>query len=350
MTEPTEGALPPLYQDPPDKAAEYLRLALPMMSRYKIATHPHNIAVWYDYVAGRNAPLRAEIDRILAEGTALTEELSAALYRRYLSHDGQFLEQIRRALAHVVIDIQGEIHKAGDSLAGYSETLRHFLTLLEDETGRLITGAAVAHVMVETRATAESHDHLDERLATVLSEVETLRCELEQIREESQTDALTGISNRRAFEATLRAVTEASDRQRSPFCVLMADIDHFKRFNDTHGHLVGDRVLRFVASTLKRCVKGNDKVARFGGEEFVVVLPGTFLIGGQAVAEQIRKEIAAGELKDTQTGKSYGRLTISIGVAQQRWGEPGERVVERADQALYLAKQRGRNRVAVSSD
>lgn len=127
--------------------------------------------------------------------------------------------------------------------------------------------------------------------------------------------------------------------------MLLADIDHFKQFNDTHGHLVGDKVLRFVASTLKRCTKGKDYVARFGGEEFSIILPQTDMKGGSIVAEQIRNAVSSGDLKNNQTGESYGRITMSIGVGQYRSDDLPNCLVQRADIALYLAKERGRNRI-----
>jgi diguanylate cyclase len=171
---------------------------------------------------------------------------------------------------------------------------------------------------------------------------------LDRIRKESLTDGLTGIANRRSFDAALDSAIEAAEKGSRPFSVLLADIDRFKNFNDTYGHLVGDRILRFVARTLKQCIKGNDKPARYGGEEFGVVLPSTFLSGAQVVAEQIRHQIGSAELTNRTTGEKFGTITISIGVAQYRKGDTAASLLQRADRALYEAKSSGRNRVLSS--
>jgi len=108
---------------------------------------------------------------------------------------------------------------------------------------------------------------------------------------------------------------------------------------------VGDKVIRFVALSLKRCLKGKDMAARYGGEEFAVILPDTALKGAEVIAEQIRKAVSSGVLKDKKINEDYGRITISIGVAQFRSNELPHDLVRRADNALYLAKNRGRDRV-----
>jgi diguanylate cyclase len=169
--------------------------------------------------------------------------------------------------------------------------------------------------------------------------------QLEQVKRESLTDALTGISNRKAFDSALVQSIETAREETAPFSLLMLDIDHFKQFNDTYGHLIGDKVLRFIASILTRCIKGSDLAARYGGEEFAVILPNTPLQGAASVSEQIRKSISAGELKDKESGKRYGRITASIGIAEFHPEEAVNGLIERADQALYSAKKKGRNRV-----
>lgn len=104
-------------------------------------------------------------------------------------------------------------------------------------------------------------------------------------------------------------------------------------------------MLRFLGGSLKNGLRGKDFVARFGGEEFAAVLPNTGLAGAEAVSEKIRKEISDNELRDEESGKCYGRVSVSIGIAQYRWGESAQDLILRADQALYTAKQQGRNRV-----
>ena len=132
--------------------------------------------------------------------------------------------------------------------------------------------------------------------------------------------------------------------------LLMIDIDNFKQFNDQHGHLTGDEVLKFMARKTKEIVRGRDFLARFGGEEFAVLLPHTPLSGAAVVAESIRKFFAQATLKSVTTSKRLGYMTVSIGVACYRPGEPLEHLINRSDLALYSAKEMGKNRVSTESD
>ena len=267
------------------------------------------------------------------------------LYQRFFAQDEQALEHMRQELRSVVLEAQQEVGQAGGNLSHYRATLGRFAALLGGDEELQVTEKDVDQVVVETRETEQAHSHLEGRLGAMVTEMETLRKELEHVREEALTDSLTGVANRKAFDSALAQICEQSATMRTPVCILIADIDHFKQFNDTYGHLVGDRVLRFVASTLKRCVKGYDRPARFGGEEFSVILTNTVLTGARSVAEQIRKEVASGVLKERNSEKTYGRIAISIGVAQYREGESINDLIDRADSALYRAKNRGRNRV-----
>ena len=130
----------------------------------------------------------------------------------------------------------------------------------------------------------------------------------------------------------------------------MTDVDHFKHFNDSYGHLTGDQVLRLVAMSVKQNVKGQDIAARYGGEEFAVVLPNTVLRSAITVAEHIRRAVMTKELMKRSTGENLGRITVSIGVAALRPGETPQALIERADGCLYAAKRAGRNRVISEAD
>jgi diguanylate cyclase len=132
--------------------------------------------------------------------------------------------------------------------------------------------------------------------------------------------------------------------------LLMTDIDHFKAFNDTYGHLTGDQVLRLVAQSVKQNVKGQDIAARYGGEEFAVILPNTVLRSAVTVADHIRRAVMSKELMKRSTGEHLGRITISIGVASLRPGDNMQSLIGRADTCLYAAKRAGRNRVICETD
>jgi diguanylate cyclase len=130
-----------------------------------------------------------------------------------------------------------------------------------------------------------------------------------------------------------------------PLCILIGDVDHFKKFNDTWGHATGDQVLRLVAQCFKANTKGRDTAARYGGEEFVVALPQTTLANAITVAEHIRAAVESKKIVKRSTGETLGSISLSIGVAQFKLGEQISETLSRADACLYAAKRSGRNRV-----
>jgi diguanylate cyclase len=163
----------------------------------------------------------------------------------------------------------------------------------------------------------------------------------------SSRDALTGLSNRRQFELTLDAEVDRVARSGEAALVLLLDIDHFKRVNDTYGHAAGDLVLRAVAASLQECVRPMDSVARYGGEEFAIVLPNCQPAFGQVVAERIRRTVES-RLVSVGPGVSLG-VTLSAGGAYAPpWVRSSARLwMERADAQLYRAKAEGRNRSCI---
>ncbi len=155
---------------------------------------------------------------------------------------------------------------------------------------------------------------------------------------EVRTDALTGASNRRALDESLLSLHAMQQRYNHTFTIAIFDIDHFKRINDTHGHVRGDQILQRTAQMLDELARETDVVARYGGEEFVVVMPATGLEGASKFADRARAQVA----------KKLG-ITISGGVAESKANEKPAELLHRADQALYEAKHNGRNRIYVDS-
>jgi len=160
-------------------------------------------------------------------------------------------------------------------------------------------------------------------------------------------DELTKIWNRRAFYGHALSELERSDRENLCLCMIMLDIDHFKSVNDRYGHLVGDQALKMVADTLKANIREYDRVGRWGGEEFVVILPSTTLEEAATIAERLRVNVSSAELALDNSPGDVLQLQISLGVAGTRGGEGVnlDTLVDRADEMLYQAKERGRNQV-----
>lgn len=158
----------------------------------------------------------------------------------------------------------------------------------------------------------------------------------------AHTDQLTGLNNRTSFSQSLQHEWDLSQRYNTPFSLLMLDIDHFKKINDTHGHAVGDEALKSVAKTIQETIRDSDVAFRYGGEEFVILLNNTGEPGSSLLAERIRKNIAN---LTVSAGDTSLRLTVSLGTAILADNESGDALLKRADEALYQAKNGGRNRV-----
>ena len=200
--------------------------------------------------------------------------------------------------------------------------------------------------MLDESGRMQAHvDQVETRLQASMTEIDGLRQNLQTAWSEARTDGLTGLANRRHFDQALRTAAAQAIEHGTPACVVLADIDHFKQFNDIHGHAFGDQVLKLVAGLLRHNVKGRDLVARYGGEEFAVILPATRLNDAFGLADRLRELVCCRQIKLKDRAQSLGRVTMSIGVSEFRPGEPCSAWVASADAALYQAKQQGRNRV-----
>ena len=185
-----------------------------------------------------------------------------------------------------------------------------------------------------------ANNALQQRLALAEKQIEAQAAEIRSHETEARTDSLTGLANRRAFDDEMRRRIAEWERKQVPFTLLLLDIDHFKKFNDTHGHLVGDEVLRQVAKVLKAQSRDMDLPCRYGGEEFAVILPATKVDGACILAERIRKAIEDSVTKCD--GKTL-KVTTSLGVAEVVINDNPGRVIKRSDEGLYKSKEAGRN-------
>lgn len=165
----------------------------------------------------------------------------------------------------------------------------------------------------------------------------------------ANVDALTGANNRRWLQDTIESLKGHELLERMPLAVLMLDVDHFKRFNDSYGHKSGDLVLQMVARTIRKSLRPSDMLARFGGEEFLILLPCTPAKQARLVAERLRKAVERCQITAEQ-GQALPSVTISVGVSPLAEQETIEQAIELADQALYQAKHNGRNRIEIRAD
>ena len=329
----------------------YVRLILPLMSKNFVPITPKNFTVWYEYVSGDNKKLRKTIDAMLEKGEKFSEEKNELLYRKFFEEkDENELRQLREDLQHILATILGEITGMGGHADRYEAAISKTVDKLSGNVTIQKLRKIVNEIIIETKKIGKYGKAIKEKLQETKEELETLQQEFELARIEASVDFLTGVANRKAFDETLVAITGDSESEGADVCLLLVDIDHFKTFNDRYGHIVGDEVLKFVSKQIREMVKGRDFLARFGGEEFAVILPRTSLPGAKTVAESIRAFFAQAKLKSTATSKKLCVITVSIGAACYRPGEPLEDFIARSDKALYFAKNAGRNRVATESE
>ncbi len=327
-------------------AAELLRLALPLLMQYGVPPTPRNYAIWYEYVADGQPALHQAIDKIIAEGSGFSDEINAELYNTYLASDKEKeIESLRSELQRLVNESSREISGATDEACRYQSRLEGHAQRLATDLDSEKVLRIIDALSTETSAMVQTNAQLHGRLTNMAEELVSLRNELEWVHEELMIDALTGLLNRKGFDHLLEEASKEAREEQRQMCLMMIDVDHFKRINDNYGHIVGDEVLRFIAGKMKAVIKGRDIISRYGGEEFAIILPNTPLSGALHIAEEVRKTISASRLTRKASQQVLDQVTVSIGVAWYRKQESLDDFIHRADRALYHAKHTGRNRI-----
>ncbi len=325
------------------------------MAEQDIPPHPNNFTLWYHYFSSTYPDLEQTLKTLLDSNEGFDEARSASLYQKFFSVSGESAtvsESARHAEATLakIVEFLGDAgedtHHYGETLADFSGTLAAF----DEKADAGGLAAMVANVVNATRVMETHNAKLEDQLTSSAGEIKKLRQDLEDMRREALTDSLTGLANRKMFDMELRRLCAEASERSGELCLLMLDIDFFKKFNDTYGHQVGDQVLRLLAKTMNSAVSDGDVAARYGGEEFAVILPDSDLSHAAGVGETIRRRISSKEVVNRKTGTSMGKITVSVGCSMFVGGEPLGQFITRADMALYEAKGQGRNRVVSEDD
>jgi len=249
--------------------------------------------------------------------------------------------EISAELGEIVHNIDGALHSTGN----FGLSLEALMPFLGGALSPRDLKMVVEALADATKHVAEHSRALERRITASKAVIQDLHQELEAVRAESLTDEMTGLANRRRFGQVLKMEVFEARETGDPLCLALVDVDNFKRLNDSFGHQAGDRALRVVAQMFQHSIKAGAHACRYGGEEFVLVLPRTELAAAVDLANTIRGAVKARELVKQSRGQSLGHVTLSIGVAAYRPGEPVDDFVHRADAYLYAAKERGRDRV-----
>jgi diguanylate cyclase len=339
-------------EDELERSMAFAEVALGQIKALRHAATPRNYEIWYAYSTGHHHTLNQKINATLEQTGSLSEADIEHIYENYLSST-----RISARIDKVGSQVKGEIEQVMAMIGAAAGFANSYTESLADMTEMLAQSKdheglrSIVESLVQTAKDMESSNcRLEERLSASKQEINELQVNLEVVRNESLTDPLTQLANRKYFDSKLElAIVQARAKSES-LSLMLIDIDHFKNFNDSYGHLIGDQVLRLVATSVQQNVKGQDIAARYGGEEFAVILPNTILRSAITVADHIHRAVMTKEVVKRSTGENLGRVTISIGVACLHKGDGAQTLIERTDECLYAAKRHGRNRVMCEID
>ncbi|WP_320043616.1 GGDEF domain-containing protein [uncultured Desulfobacter sp.] len=339
------------YSESSSQAGEFLRLTLGFLAQHNLSATPVNYTVWYEYASGKNPKLKQTIDQMLKKKLPLNNNHVEVLYQKFISDgDRVVISRLLTKLNLMLREITSHVVETEGDLSSHGQTLDSLAAQIKETHDFDGVKEIIDQMLDTTRAIIQSGSRLQTRMKVSSEDLKQLHKELEISQKEARTDSLTGLTNRRGLEKRLEIERIRARQNNSPFSVIMLDIDHFKAVNDTFGHLVGDSLLKGFADILSGLVRRNDLATRYGGEEFLILLPETNVEGAYAVSEKIRNILCEKEWTIKDSGKRIGQVRASMGIAQYKLGETGNEVITRADEAMYHAKNTGRDRIVIHSD
>lgn len=330
-----------------DQAARLATKVLDYAHRYRSPPKPRAYEVWFTYLTGEDPALSARIESEIVKSNEVDLETIDEIY---LDH---FLQgRLSSGMTRIGDELDAGLR---DTLSIVREGLwssKRFLTSLRDARDKIGSGSqtretkrTVLDLLELGREHAAQTEAVSGELDKARAQVMALQRELHRLRDTAYLDHLTQIPNRRHMDEALAREIALAEANGDPLSFALGDLDHFKQLNDTHGHAIGDAVLKHFASLLRKNVKGQDTPARYGGEEFAVIFPKTTLFGAARATENIRKLFQETDFVLSRDRTSIGRQSVSFGVTQFLPGETMAHLLSRADDLLYQAKRRGRNRV-----
>jgi diguanylate cyclase len=339
------------FSENSDQAAGYLRQAIPMMVKYKVVPNPLNYTLWYSYCSNVFPSLNKQLDKTIKRFGTCPPKIAETLFFRHINQldndDKKQLVHLQKAFSHMVDDLSDSMDNTVKQTNSYSQALMENLTELNTHVADNTIAPVLNKLSDNASAICAANETFRGQLYAAQSEINTLKAELESSKKEAQTDPLTGLYNRRVFEVIYNQFVDNKNNQNN-ITLIMMDVDKFKTFNDTHGHLVGDQILKYIGKLLKKECSKHILPVRLGGEEFALLCPSFKLEQGQAFAENIRIKLAAIPFSNKRTGEKMPPVTASFGVAQKRPNDGLTNIIERADKALYAAKNAGRNQVRLA--
>lgn len=341
------------YIESKPASAEIFRMVIQKMADWGCAFTPVHYTVVYEYVAGINPPLIEAVNELLKKSPTLTGDDLEKVFVKFIVPDyvlplndyrGNLAKQLQTILHNIsstTTQTAQEAERVRNGMESYSHSLKE--ESLDEKTFRTLVDA----VLMDTLSIRESSSTLNSELVKNQKKIDLLQDELRIARAEAMVDPLTGILNRRGFLGRVNELLLDEKTAGKPCSLLMIDIDHFKKINDSYGHIIGDKAIIAVSKVLRGSVGDAVVVGRVGGEEFAVLSHQTNAEEGIALGERLRQNIMKIEITNPSTRQKISTMTVSVGVDSAKLVRGWEEMFERADKALYASKSSGRNRVTL---
>jgi diguanylate cyclase len=342
--------MPPLPNDnaqhvDPSPSNTLASAALASLNEHGLPVTPHTFAVWYEYHRGGIPELNRVMNIMLSNKVGLNQDRFSSLHAKYLGGPEAFLalRSTSERMQQTIGNVLSLLHNAGEDADRFGAAVRQASGQFANQ--EISIEGLIRGLLTEAQDVVTRTKQMEAELARNTELMKSLQRTLDDARRDALTDGLTGLANRRHFDETMQSLAGRAMNDGGDLSLILMDIDHFKRINDTFGHPVGDQVLQLVAANVRGSLRPNDFAARYGGEEFAVLLPATTSEGAAAFAQRLRAAFSSNRIVVRETRQPIGVVTISAGVAAYRPGESMADWLGRADTALYTAKQTGRNRV-----
>jgi diguanylate cyclase len=333
------------YRDNREQSAELLRMVLPLMSRHPASFSPLSYAIWYEYSAGLNRPLRAAVDAHVARGGLLDDGMVQSLFDQYVAmRDIESTAKLRVRIQEVVDEVGSATNEASAEVGRYNAGLGNAQQKLQQALEPQAVTALIDGLMGDTTRVLERTTQLEQNLKATAQEARRLGLELETARGQAQTDPLTGLLNRRGLEVE---VTGSHPGGLPQGVLMFIAIEHLDQLATQYGHLLADRAIAAVAQIVVSTAGITARVARTGSGEFAVLLNGTSPQVAHEQAARIRTAVEKCRIRRQDNETPVEAVSVAVGIGVVAQGDALSTAVGRAEQALRDAQAGGASRIAV---
>lgn len=329
-------------------STDILKQAIQFIGQHNITAIPINYTVSYEYCRGHHVLLRQAIDQAIVNKQPITNEAMQCWFDAFLlGYDLSELSKSHLDLNNIVNQLASTTTQAEEDVNQYDTSLKECTNELKETLNTSSLSSIVSSLLTSTTAMQIAMEQMKQQITASQHEIASLQDRLALVTVEAVTDPLTGLANRKGLSMAINESLRSALQSKNYPCLLLLDIDYFKKINDSFGHLVGDKAIKILADTLKKQLKGKDTAARYGGEEFAILLPETDLQNAWKVGENIRRIVESLRITRSNNHEEVFRMTISIGIARYQANQSINDLIELADNALYQSKNTGRNRVTI---